>query len=105
MRSQITAHLPEDLEAIYDAAIRRRGEIARGRLARGVETPEPRAVAVEAERLDAIRDTLRNPESTVDEIAWVRTQGGPLVQPAAEADTTVAPPGGWAAVPAPTAEV
>lgn len=75
MRSQITAHLPEDLTAIYDAAVMRRGEIARERLARGTEISEPPAVTAEAERLDVVRDTLRNPESTADEIAWARNWG------------------------------
>lgn len=75
MRSQITAHLPEDLAAIYDAAVIRRGKIARERLARGIEIPEPPAVTAEAERLDAVLGTLRNPESTADEIAWARNWG------------------------------
>jgi hypothetical protein len=75
MRSKITAHLPEDLAAIYDATLMRRGEIGRERLERGVGTPEPSAVTAEAERLDAVRDTLRNPEAGPAEIAWARRSG------------------------------
>lgn len=75
MRSKITAHLADDLAAIYDATVIRRGEIARERLARGIETPELAAVTAEAERLDAVRDTLRNPEAGPAEIAWARNWG------------------------------
>ena len=72
MRSQITAHLPEDLAAVYDEAVMRRGEIAHVRLARGVDGPELAAVTAEAEDLDATLETLRNPESTAVELDWVR---------------------------------
>ena len=75
MRSQMTAHLPADLAAIYDATIIRRGEIARHRLARGTEAPEPAAVTAEAERLDAVRDILRNPQAAQAEVAWSRFWG------------------------------
>lgn len=84
MRSDFTAHLAPDLAEVHDATQSRRAELA-WRMSYEVPRghPERPALRAEAEQLDGVLETLRNPEATPGEIAWARNSG---VQAAPEAD-------------------
>jgi hypothetical protein len=77
MRGNFTSHLAGDLAALHDALQARRSDLA-WQLLYEVPRPAPDrpALRAEADGLDRDLETLRSPEATPDELAWVRNGRG-----------------------------